>query len=74
MIVEVGQPKKFWAKVINTVCHTQNITMIHRAHKRTPYELWHGKKPNIGYFHTFGVRCNTQNNGNKYLRVFDERK
>nr|XP_009587335.1 uncharacterized protein LOC104085085 [Nicotiana tomentosiformis] len=41
--------------------------------KKTPYELWKGKKPNIGYFHPFGSKCFIQNNGKDNIGKFDPR-
>ncbi|KAH0773457.1 hypothetical protein KY290_010594 [Solanum tuberosum] len=41
--------------------------------KKTPYELWRGKKPNINYFHPFGCKCFIHNNGKNNLGKFDPR-
>ena len=38
--------------------------------KKTPYELWKGKKPNISYFHIFGSECFILNTNDK-LSKFD---
>nr|GEZ15374.1 retrovirus-related Pol polyprotein from transposon TNT 1-94 [Tanacetum cinerariifolium] len=32
-------------------------------HGKTPYELMHGKQPNLSYFHVFGALCYPTNNG-----------
>lgn len=47
--------------------------MIKPILRKTPYELWKGKKPNIRYFHPFGCKCYVYNNGKKNLRKFDLR-
>ncbi|XP_070023318.1 uncharacterized protein [Nicotiana sylvestris] len=39
--------------------------------KKTPYELWNGKKSNISYFHPFGCKCFVHNNGKDNLGKFD---
>ncbi|GJY36654.1 retrovirus-related pol polyprotein from transposon TNT 1-94 [Tanacetum coccineum] len=31
--------------------------MIHHRHGKTPYELLHGKPPNLSYLHMFGALC-----------------
>ena len=49
--------KKLWAKAVNTACHTIKRVYFCPCTKKTPYELWKGKKPNISYFHTFGSTC-----------------
>ncbi|CAH9132817.1 unnamed protein product [Cuscuta epithymum] len=73
MIAESGLPIRYWAEAINTACYTQNRSMIHKNHQKTPYELWKGRKPNISYFHVFGCKCYILNNGKENLKVFQEK-
>ncbi|GJY91080.1 retrovirus-related pol polyprotein from transposon TNT 1-94 [Tanacetum coccineum] len=46
-----------WAKAVATACFTQNQLIIHTRHKKIPYELLRGRKPNVEYFHVFGLLC-----------------
>lgn len=55
-------------------CHILNKCRIKPILKKTPYELWRGKKPNISYFHHFGCKCSIHNNGKNNLRKFDPRR
>ena len=41
--------------------------------KKTPYELYKGKKPNVEYFRAFGCRCFVLNNGKDHLGKFDSK-
>nr|GEX13408.1 hypothetical protein [Tanacetum cinerariifolium] len=50
-----------WAKVIATVCFTQNCSIIHRRFNKTPYELINERKPDISFLHVFGVLCYPKN-------------
>ncbi|GJY93451.1 retrovirus-related pol polyprotein from transposon TNT 1-94, partial [Tanacetum coccineum] len=34
-----------------------NRSIVHTRHNKTPYELIHGRKPNIQYFYVFGSLC-----------------
>ncbi|GKF64394.1 retrovirus-related pol polyprotein from transposon TNT 1-94, partial [Tanacetum coccineum] len=36
-----------WAEVVATACYTQNRSLIHTRHEKTPYELVHDKKPDL---------------------------
>ena len=45
--------------------------MIRPILKKTPYELFKGRKPNISYFHPFGCKCFVLNNGKDNLGKFD---
>jgi hypothetical protein len=47
----------FWAKAINTACHTINRLYLHQLLKKTPYELLTSNKPNVSYFRVFGSKC-----------------
>ncbi|GKC68531.1 putative ribonuclease H-like domain-containing protein, partial [Tanacetum coccineum] len=40
-----------------TACYTQNRSLIHTRHDKTPYELVHDKKPDLTFFHVFGALC-----------------
>ena len=44
-------------KAINTACHTVNRVYFKLGTKKTPYELWKGRKPNVKYFRIFGSTC-----------------
>ena len=39
--------------------------------KKTPYELFNGRKPNISHLHVFGCKCFVLNNGKENLGKFD---
>ena len=69
MINETNMAKHFWAEVVNTTCYIQNRVSIRPILKKTPYELWKNRKPNISYFHPFGCTCfilNTKETLNKF--------
>nr|GEU34836.1 hypothetical protein [Tanacetum cinerariifolium] len=50
-------PLFLWAKAINTVCYTQNRSLIRLRYNKTPYELMYDKKPDLSFFHVFGSIC-----------------
>ncbi|GKA70535.1 hypothetical protein Tco_0776674 [Tanacetum coccineum] len=37
--------------------YTQNRSLIHTRHIKTPYELVHGKKPDLTFLRIFGALC-----------------
>lgn len=71
MLCEHSLPKYFWAEAINSACYIINRVSIRPILKKTPYELWRGRKPNISYFRTFGTTCFIHNNGKDNLGKFD---
>ena len=65
MLNENNLPKYFWVKAVNTSCYILNRILLRLIVKKTPYELWKNKKPNINYFKVFGCKCfilNTKDN------------
>ena len=71
MLYESNLSKYLWAEVINTACYILNHALIRPILKKTPYELWKGRKSNIGYFHIFDCRYFILNNGKDSLDKFD---
>nr|GEU36360.1 hypothetical protein [Tanacetum cinerariifolium] len=45
------------AKVVATAYHTQNRSLIHTRHNKTPYELVHNKKHVLTFLRIFGAFC-----------------
>ena len=50
-------PKHLLEKAININCYLQNGVYIRPLIKKTSYELWKDREPNISYFHFFAVQC-----------------
>nr|GEW74487.1 hypothetical protein [Tanacetum cinerariifolium] len=46
-----------WAEAVATACYTQNRSLIHTCHNKTPYELVYNKKPDLTFFRVFGALC-----------------
>ncbi|RDX79592.1 hypothetical protein CR513_39967, partial [Mucuna pruriens] len=62
-------------EVVNTTCYLQNRIYIKPILKKTPYELWKGRQPNISCFYPFGCECfilNTKDNLGKFYLKLDK--
>nr|KAJ0184754.1 hypothetical protein LSAT_V11C900488090 [Lactuca sativa] len=57
LMIHAGLPMSFWAEAVNTTCFTQNRSLIHGIHKKTPYEMLKDRKPDVSFFHVFGCIC-----------------
>ncbi|GJU28585.1 retrovirus-related pol polyprotein from transposon TNT 1-94, partial [Tanacetum coccineum] len=53
--IQVGLNKTVDA--VATECYTQNSSLIHTRHNKTPYELVHDKKPDLKFLRVFGALC-----------------
>ncbi|GKD82425.1 putative ribonuclease H-like domain-containing protein [Tanacetum coccineum] len=47
-------PTTFWAKAVNTACYVQNRVLVTKPHNKTPYKLFLGRKPTLGFMRPFG--------------------
>ena len=54
MLNKNNLPKYFWAEAVNTSCYVLNKILVRLILKKTPYNIWKNKKPNISYFKVFG--------------------
>ncbi|GJV44259.1 retrovirus-related pol polyprotein from transposon TNT 1-94 [Tanacetum coccineum] len=57
MLIFSCLPEFFWVEAVSTACFTQNQSIIHTRYNKTPYELLHGRKPNVEYLYVFGSLC-----------------
>nr|GEZ55096.1 hypothetical protein [Tanacetum cinerariifolium] len=54
MLADAKLPVTFWTEVVNTACYVQNRVLVNKAHNKTPYELFKGRTPAIGFLKPFG--------------------
>ncbi|GJZ19225.1 retrovirus-related pol polyprotein from transposon TNT 1-94 [Tanacetum coccineum] len=57
MLIFSKAPLFLWVEVVATACYTQNRSLIHTLHNKTPYELVHDKKPDLSFLRIFGALC-----------------
>ncbi|GJR00140.1 ribonuclease H-like domain-containing protein [Tanacetum coccineum] len=54
MLADTKLPTTFWAEAVNTACYVQNRVLVIKPHKKTPYELFHGRTPTLSFMRPFG--------------------
>ena len=47
----------FWGEAVNTACHIVDRVYFRPGTRKTSYELWKGRKPNVKYFRIYGSTC-----------------
>ena len=57
MLYNKDMTRNLWGEVVNTACHMVNRVYFIPCTKKTPYELWKGRKTNMKYFRIFGSTC-----------------
>ncbi|GJX89561.1 ribonuclease H-like domain-containing protein [Tanacetum coccineum] len=54
MLADSMLPTTFWAEAVNTACYAQNRVLVTKPHNKTPYKLFLGRKPALGFMRPFG--------------------
>ncbi|GJV32969.1 putative ribonuclease H-like domain-containing protein [Tanacetum coccineum] len=54
MLADSKLPTTFWAEAVNIACYVQNRVLVVKPHNKTPYELFHGRKPILNFMRPFG--------------------
>ncbi|KAG8278585.1 hypothetical protein J6590_108833 [Homalodisca vitripennis] len=57
MLIETGMPESFWAEAIVTANYIRNRCPSTCIGGKTPYEIWHGKLPDLKHMRIFGSRA-----------------
>nr|GEZ16276.1 ribonuclease H-like domain-containing protein [Tanacetum cinerariifolium] len=55
MLANSKLPTTFWAEAVSTACYVQNRVLVVKPHRKTPYELFHGRTPTLSFIRPF--RC-----------------
>nr|GFA08437.1 hypothetical protein [Tanacetum cinerariifolium] len=55
MLIYAKAPLFLWEEAVATACYTQNRSIRHLRHSKTPYEILHDKLPDLSFFHVFGA-------------------
>ncbi|GJZ68712.1 retrovirus-related pol polyprotein from transposon TNT 1-94 [Tanacetum coccineum] len=69
MLIYVKAPLFVWAEAVATACYTQNHSIVHLCHGKTPYELLHDKLPDLSFFHVFGALCYLTNDSENLVTL-----
>lgn len=56
LLFDAKLSKEFWAEASNTAVYLHNRTVLPVLNDKTPYEIWSGRKPDIGHLRIFGSR------------------
>ena len=57
MLNKKSMANSLWGEAVKTACHTLKRVHFKLDTKKTPYELWRGKKLVVKYLRIFGSDC-----------------
>nr|GEZ27287.1 hypothetical protein [Tanacetum cinerariifolium] len=75
MLADAKLPVTFWAEAVNTACYVQNRVLVNKSYNKTPYELFNGRSPSIGFLKPFDCHVmilNTLDNLGKFKEKGDK--
>jgi len=71
ILTSANLPIRLWGEAIMTVTYLKNRSSTTALDNITPYEAWHGKKPDLSYLHTF--ECIAYHHVEKARRKLDDK-
>ncbi|KAI3821037.1 hypothetical protein L1987_08593 [Smallanthus sonchifolius] len=66
MMCRTNLPHSFWSYALMTVARLVNLAPTKKVDK-TPYEIWHGSKPNLSYLRVWGCDAYVTSDSNDKL-------
>ncbi|WVZ95085.1 LOW QUALITY PROTEIN: hypothetical protein U9M48_040890 [Paspalum notatum var. saurae] len=54
MLKAKGMPAAFWGEAVSTTVYILNRSPTKSLENKTPFEAWHGRKPDVAHLRTFG--------------------
>jgi hypothetical protein len=54
-------PRYFWVEGVSTAVHILSRAPTRALEGKTPFEAWHGERPPVHYFRTFGCLAYVKN-------------
>ena len=74
MLYHAKLPKKFWAEAINTAVYLKNRSPHSYLDGLTPFEIFHGQKPNLSHLRVFGCLTTVHIPKQQRLKVYAKAK
>nr|GFC37495.1 ribonuclease H-like domain-containing protein [Tanacetum cinerariifolium] len=75
MLADAKLPVTFWAEAVNIACYVQIRVLVNKSQNKTPYELFNGRTPAIGFLKPFACHVmilNTLDNLGKFQAQEEE--
>lgn len=71
LMKSMGMPAFFWAEAARTTVYLLNHAPTWSLEDVTPYEAWHGRKPNVQQLRTFGCTVHVKRVGPNITKLSD---
>jgi hypothetical protein len=74
MMKSMCVPAEYWAEAVTTAVYVLNRSPTRSLKNQTPFKVWHGKKPNVAHFKTFGCTSHVKLMGPGLTKLADRSK
>ena len=74
MMKSMSVPSRFWGEAVATAVYILNRSPTKSLQNKTPFEAWHGKKPCVRHFRTFGCTAHVKIAGPSLAKLADRSK
>lgn len=74
MLKAMQVPPKFWAEAISAAVYVLNRSPTKSLLNKTPFEAWHGVKPNVSHLKVFGCTAHVKLIGPGLTKLADRSK
>jgi hypothetical protein len=71
LLKSMNVPPQFWGEATRMVVYILNRAPTRALNSVTPYELWHGRKPNVQHLHMFGCVAHVKKTGPRVNKLAD---
>ena len=68
LLYGAGLPAQYWSAAITHASYLHN-RRVHMVTRRTPYEMWHGRKPDLRHLRIFGSRVCVKKSGDRPAKL-----
>jgi len=65
-------PRRLWGEAVRHLVYLLNRLPTKALEDKTPFEGWHGRKPNLSYLRVFGCTAHVRTAG-KHLKKLEDR-
>jgi hypothetical protein len=73
MLKAMSMLSYFSREAVITVVFILNQSSTQSVEGKTSYEVWHGEKPSVHYFHTFGCVAHVKQGNKQLAKLKDHR-
>lgn len=74
LLKSMSVPAKFWGEAVATAVYILNRSPTKSLRNKTPFEAWHGGKPDVSHFKTFGCTAHVKIAGPGLTKLADRSK